>query len=266
MVSPGDPERAAAVTGRAASVSHDGEAIYGAQVVAALVAVAFVQSDIGRMLDCAVQLIPQDSVIDRVISDLRVWHAAEPDWRKTRLKIVERYGYDRYGGNCHMVRNHALIVHALLHSEGDFQKSLMIVNTCGWDTDCNSRNVGCIMGVRGGLAAIDSGNVEGHSAEGTRSPAMHYRGVAPGRPARAATFMPPETLSMSGYGIIGSPALHPGQTVEARISADSVNSGPVVARLFAAAYNAERSLTRLYADPSPSVPAGASQLPWLALR
>ena len=56
-----------------------------------------------------------------------------------------------------MVPNHALIIHALLHGDGDFGKSLMIVNTCGWDTDCNSGNLGCLLGIRGGLAAIDSG-------------------------------------------------------------------------------------------------------------
>jgi len=67
------------------------------------------------------------------------------DWRTTRQKIADQYGYDKYGGNCHMVPNHALIIHALLHGDDNFQRSLMIVNTCGWDTDCNSGNVGCLM-------------------------------------------------------------------------------------------------------------------------
>ncbi len=155
MVSPGDPAQAADLARKAASVSHDGEAIYGAQVVAAIEAQAFVESDIQRLLDTALSFIPKDSVIARLIHDLREWHAQEKDWRKTREKIVGSYGYDKYGGNCHMVPNHALIIHALLHGEGDFQKSLMIVNTCGWDTDCNSGNVGCIMGIRNGLAGID---------------------------------------------------------------------------------------------------------------
>jgi hypothetical protein len=31
----------------------------------------------------------------------------------------------------------------------------MIANTSGWDTDCNSGNVGCLMGIKNGLAAID---------------------------------------------------------------------------------------------------------------
>jgi hypothetical protein len=157
MVAPGDPEFAADLARRAASVSHDGEAIYGAQVVAAIEAQAFVERDLNKLLDTAVRLIPNHSLIYRMISQLREWHAAETDWRKTRQQIAAHYGYDKYGGNCHMVPNHALIIHALLHGDDDFQKSLMIVNTCGWDTDCNAGNVGCILGIKNGLAGIDAG-------------------------------------------------------------------------------------------------------------
>ena len=157
MVSPGDPERAAEMARRAAAVSHDGEAIYGAQVIAAMEAYAFVESDIGKLIDTAVSLIPQDSLIYRLIDDIRSWHAHEQDWRRTRELIAEHYGYDRYGGNCHMVPNHALIIHALLYGDDDFQKSLMIVNTSGWDTDCNSGNLGCLLGIKNGLAGIETG-------------------------------------------------------------------------------------------------------------
>ena len=75
----------------------------------------------------------------------------------TFIRALSDYGYDKYGGNCHMVPNHGLIVHALLHGEGDFQKSLMIVNTAGWDTDCNSGNLGCLLGIRNGIESINDG-------------------------------------------------------------------------------------------------------------
>jgi ADP-ribosylglycohydrolase len=157
MVAPGDPELAADLARRAASVSHDGEAIYGAQVVAAMEAQAFVEPDINKLIDTATTFIPTDSLIYRLISDIRDWHAQEKDWCKTRELIAAHYGYDKYGGNCHMVPNHALIIHALLHGEDDFQQSLLIVNTCGWDTDCNSGNVGCLLGIKNGLAGLEAG-------------------------------------------------------------------------------------------------------------
>jgi len=154
MVAPGDPERAADLARRAASVSHDGEAVYGAQVIAAMESAAFVEPSIQRLLDTGLSVIPQDSTIARLIHDLREWHAAEPDWRRTRERVAAVYGYERYGGGCHMVPNHALIILSLLYGDGDFDRSLSIVNTCGWDTDCNSANVGCLLGIRGGLEGI----------------------------------------------------------------------------------------------------------------
>jgi ADP-ribosylglycohydrolase len=157
MIAPGDPELAADLARRAASVSHAGEAIYGAQVIAAMEAQAFVENDLNQLIDTALQLIPPDSIIYRLIEDVRNWHARWPDWREARQAIVAHYGYDRYGGNCHIVPNHALIHLALQYGNNDFQKSLSIVNTSGWDTDCNSGNVGCLLGIKNGLAGIDAG-------------------------------------------------------------------------------------------------------------
>ncbi len=157
LVAPGDPALAADFARRAASVSHDGEAIHGAQVLAAMEAQAFVEQDIDRLLDTGLSFIPRDSVIARLLGDLREWHAHEPDWRRARELLAAHYGYDKYGGNCHMVPNHGLIVLALLYGGGDLHKSLMIVNTGGWDTDCNSGNLGCLLGIRNGLAGLDCG-------------------------------------------------------------------------------------------------------------
>jgi ADP-ribosylglycohydrolase len=157
MVAPGDPELAADLARRAGSVSHDGEAIHGAQVLAAMEAQAFVESDIDKLIDTGLSFIPTDSVIARMIGDIREWHAKDDDWRKGFGLLAANYGYDKYGGNCHMVPNHGLIVLSLLYGEDDFQKTLIIVNTCGWDTDCNSGNAGCLMGIKNGLAGIDAG-------------------------------------------------------------------------------------------------------------
>jgi ADP-ribosylglycohydrolase len=157
MAAPGDPELAADLARRAASVSHDGEAIYAAQVLAAMEALAFVEPDIQALLDCGVSFIPRDAVIYRLIADVREWHASVGDWRATRERLAARYGYDTYGGNCHVVPNHGLIILSLLYGRGDFQRSLMIVNTAGWDTDCNSGNVGCLLGIKNGLTGIEAG-------------------------------------------------------------------------------------------------------------
>jgi len=158
LISPGDPALAADLARRAASVSHDGEAIYGAQVIAALIAQAFVESDIDQLIDSAITFIPKDSIVYHLIADIRDWHATNPqDWYVARANLASHYGYDKYGGNCHIIPNHGLIILGLLFSQGDFSRAQTIVNTCGWDTDCNAGNIGCILGVRNGLFAFDGG-------------------------------------------------------------------------------------------------------------
>lgn len=321
MVAPGDPARAADLAARAARVSHDSEAVYAAQVLAAMEARAYVEPDINRLLECALSLIPKDSVINRVAHDLREWRTQTPDWREARRRIGERYGYDKYLGNCHVVPNHALILLGLLYGDNDFQRSLMIVNTSGWDTDCNSGNLGCLLGIKNGLAGIEEGpdwrgpvadrlylstadggravtdavtetlhivnggralvgdeplapkngaryhftlpgSVQGWRVDTSalagaqlkldncagdgeqRSLTLRYAYLAPGGRARAFvdTFIPPEAIEMSRYGLLASPKLSPGQVVTAHLTADSRNASPVPVRLYLGVYDGQDQL------------------------
>jgi ADP-ribosylglycohydrolase len=157
MVAPRQPELAARLAEQAGKVSHDGEAVHAATLWAAMEAEAFGSSDIDHLLDTGLQQIPADCEIARLIADIRAWHNALPDWRDTRSKIEEKYGYDKYPGNCHVVPNHALMVMAVLYAPHDFQRAQMIVNTSGWDTDCNAGNVGCLLGIMNGLAGLEEG-------------------------------------------------------------------------------------------------------------
>ena len=56
-----------------------------------------------------------------------------------------------------MVPNHGLIILGLLYGDSDFSKSMLVVNTAGWDTDCNSGNLGCLLGIKDGLDTFDHG-------------------------------------------------------------------------------------------------------------
>jgi ADP-ribosylglycohydrolase len=155
MVAAGRPALAADLARRAASVSHDGEAVHAAVVIAAMVAEAFVEDNIDELLDVGVAQIPATSLIAELITALRGWRQTEPDWRRAREMLEARFGYDRYPGACHVVPNHGVVMLALLYGEGNFERSLMIANTSGWDTDCNSGNVGALLGIRSGLAGLD---------------------------------------------------------------------------------------------------------------
>lgn len=157
MVAPRQPELAARLAEQAGKVSHDGESVYAAMLWAAMEAEAFGSSDIDHLLDTGLKQIPVNSRIARLIADIRAWHKQHPDWRDTRQKIEDKYGYDKYPGNCHVVPNHALMVMSVLYAPHDFQKAQMIVNTSGWDTDCNAGNVGCLLGIMNGLEGLEEG-------------------------------------------------------------------------------------------------------------
>jgi ADP-ribosylglycohydrolase len=155
LVAPGKPELAATLARRSGSVSHDGESVHAAVVVAGMISAAFVEKDMKRLLDIGIGLIPENSLIARVHRDVRQWCARDRDWRKTYQRIDRKYGYSKYGGNCHIIPNHAIMVMAWCYAPDDFHEAQVIINTAGWDTDCNAANVGSLMGVKVGLDRIN---------------------------------------------------------------------------------------------------------------
>src|SRR5882757_2025355 len=210
MIAPGQPDLAAELAQRAGRVSHDGEAVHAARALAAMEAQAFVEADIDALLDVGQSFIPADSVVARMVRDIREWHRSEPDWRVARELLDQRYGYDIYGGNCHVIPNHGLIVLALLYGAGDWDESMMIVNTCGWDTDCNSGNLGCLLGIRNGLSGFEgrhdwrgpvADRIYVSTADGGRSitdvPAEAVRIVNVGRALAGATSIAPKGAPVS---------------------------------------------------------------------
>lgn len=157
LVAPNQPALAAKLAEQAAKVSHDGESVHAAVLWAAMEAEAFSSSDIDHLVDTGLRFIPTDSLIAKLVADVRGWHKENPDWWTTRQQIEDHYGYDKYPGNCHVVPNHALMIMAVLYAANDFHRAQIIVNTSGWDTDCNAGNVGCLLGVMLGLNGLTAG-------------------------------------------------------------------------------------------------------------
>ena len=203
MVSPGNPGQAAYLAEQAARVSHDGEAVHAAKLLAAMEAQAFVEDDVQKLLQVGLGFVPNDALIRHVVEDVRDWHAGDNghDWQRTRALIAERYGYDKFPGNCHVIPNHALIILALLYGQNSFQETMHIVNTAGWDTDCNAGNVGCLFGIKNGLAGIDAG-------PDWRTPIADrmYIPSADGGAAVTDAVIETRALVVSGYRLAGEPA------------------------------------------------------------
>ncbi|MEM1484308.1 ADP-ribosylglycohydrolase family protein [Oscillospiraceae bacterium PP1C4] len=154
LVYPGNSKKAAEYASMAASVSHDGNGIYGGAFIAACIAAAYNTSDVDELLDAGLEQIPQDCTYAEVVNAVRQFHRKSPDdWHACLAYLQQNWGYDKYTGVCHIIPNAGVCVLAMLYGKS-FARTVEIATMCGWDTDCNAGNVGTIMGVACGLEGI----------------------------------------------------------------------------------------------------------------
>ena len=155
LIWPGRPDKAADYAQAAASVSHDGEGLNGARYIAACIALAFQEQDIGKIVEPALKEIPSESLYAKVVEAVVAHHKAHPDdWESCLAMLHRDWGYDKYGGVCHIIPNAGVCVLAMLYGAGDFNRTVEIATMCSWDTDCNAGNVGTVLGVLTGLDGI----------------------------------------------------------------------------------------------------------------
>lgn len=156
MACPNNPDLAVELVRKAAGVSHDGIAVEAACHWAALEAMAFEEKNLDILLDRAIAYVKDRQLIE-MIADVRDICSREKDWRRVREYLDAHYGYDLYPGCCHMVPNHALMIASVILGGDDFQKSISIAVSAGWDTDCNAGNIGAFNGIRLGIEGINAG-------------------------------------------------------------------------------------------------------------
>lgn len=156
LANPGNPDRAADMARKAAQVSHDGIAVDAAVLLAAMEAAAFEERDIDKLLDLGLRY-SRDDALNRIIGDVRNQCAKANHWRDVREWLEQNHSYNHYPGPCPMVPNHALLIASFILGGDNLQEGLKIAVSSGWDTDCNAGNLGCLNGIRLGLAAFDQG-------------------------------------------------------------------------------------------------------------
>lgn len=155
LACPGNPEKAAALAERMASLTHDQEGLQGARFIAAAIAAAFDAESVEEILDQAFAQLSPESAYAAMARDVRSFaEAHREDWRLCFDYVKEHYDYRFYQGVCHIIPNAAVIVLALVTGRGSFHDTINIAAMCGWDTDCNEGNLGTILGVYCGIEGI----------------------------------------------------------------------------------------------------------------
>jgi ADP-ribosylglycohydrolase len=149
-VCPGNADLAVKLATADAQLSHQGDGVYGAVLVAALGALIprFCSADsasdqpLEQALDQALSYIPEDSKCAKAVHFARQL-ASDPEGT---IHIKERY---KTLSVVHTVNNLALVVWALLRHQDDFSAAIGDVVAAGLDTDCNGATVGALWALQG---------------------------------------------------------------------------------------------------------------------
>jgi hypothetical protein len=118
-----------------------------------MIATAFVETDINKILDAGMKAVDPKSKIAEVVATTRQFCRDNPtDWKKTRLAMKERW--QTHGG---IVRdrngyelNTACVIAALIYGHNDFVETLRTAFNLGWDADCDGATAATIVGVMKG--------------------------------------------------------------------------------------------------------------------
>lgn len=153
-INPGNPELAADMAWRDASISHIKNGIYGEMFISAMIAVAAETNNIEEIILSGLAEIPATSrlyeAINEVLSDFKNGTTQKQAFDKIHKRFNEHNEHDW----CHTISNAMIVVVSLLYGNGDYGKSICMAVETGFDTDCNGATVGSILGMANGIEGI----------------------------------------------------------------------------------------------------------------
>ena len=148
---PGSSDQAARAAYSDACCDHCGEGIYAEIFTAALESAAFVESDIQKIIECGLALIPADSRIAQAVRLAIQCHDNKNTLAEARNAVLQStadLGWFQAPGNI------AFAILGLLYGEGDFGKTISFAVNCGDDADCTGGFAGAVIGILLGKSGI----------------------------------------------------------------------------------------------------------------
>ena len=153
-INPGNPELAAEMAWRDASISHTKNGIYGEMFVAAMLAVAAETDSFEDIIKGGLAQIPCTSRLYESVAEVLNGFKNGVGQKEAFEKIHKKYDEYTDHGWCHTISNAMIVTAALLYGNGDYGKSICMAVETGFDTDCNGATVGSIIGMAKGIDNI----------------------------------------------------------------------------------------------------------------
>jgi hypothetical protein len=158
---PGMTSRAAERADWGAHIMCDDWATHATITYGIMYSAAFFEKDVNKLVDLAIDFLPQDSPYREGLINVKKWHKENEDWKETRKMIHDHYfnsvnGFEipyPVGGS---VVNGLSGIMAILYGEGDFSRTVGIATSAGYDCDNQAATCGGLIGVIQGASSIPS--------------------------------------------------------------------------------------------------------------
>lgn len=152
-ISPAQPARAAGLAWRDARLTHTRNGMYGEIFFASVIALCYKYKSIKEIINNALSYVPPKSRFAEAVRFVLSIPVQTQPWEDTVDLLYREYGSYHW---VHTINNAALVVAALLSSNGDYEKGICNVVMGGWDTDSNGATVGSILGTMIGAEKLPS--------------------------------------------------------------------------------------------------------------
>jgi transcriptional regulator with XRE-family HTH domain/ADP-ribosylglycohydrolase len=159
-INPGNPEMAAEMAWRDASISHIKNGIYGEMWASAMIACAACTQDMKEIIKGGLAQIPEKSRLFERIMAVISWYENGVSSEQVFENIHKEWDEHTEHGWCHTISNAMIVAAALLFGEGDYSKSICMAVQTAFDTDCNGATVGSVIGMSKGVSCIDKKRTE----------------------------------------------------------------------------------------------------------
>jgi hypothetical protein len=149
LICPAMPQSAAKLGLNYTKITIDAEPAQTTQLFTTMIATAFIENDINKILEAGYTSLDPRSKVRIIIDDIKKWHGENPDdWRVTRKLLQEKYtqadGTIRDGNGYELITGATIA--AFLYGQGDFAKTIQTGINFGWDCDNTTATLGTILG------------------------------------------------------------------------------------------------------------------------